>query len=298
MTDSATNPTPEFLTVPELAALLRIKERKVYDLASSGEVPCSRATGKLLFPEREVRAWIARAGSGWGQPAAQPRPAIFLGSHDPLLEWALRQSRCGLATFFDSSLDGLARFRAREGLAAGLHLWDASRQDWNVPQVAADCAGENAVLIGWATRRRGLVLRPEMAGRIARLGDLGGLTIVPRQEKSGAEVLFRSLLAEAGLGPEAVTRTQPALSETDAVLSVARGDADAAFGLEAVARPFGLDFVALVEERFDLLVDRAAWFEPPLQRLMTFCRGEDFAARAADLSGYSLAGFGDVRWNA
>ena len=42
-------PEHEYLTVRELAALLRLKERKIYDLAASGKVPCSRATGKLLF---------------------------------------------------------------------------------------------------------------------------------------------------------------------------------------------------------------------------------------------------------
>jgi len=33
----------EYLTTKELAELLRIKERKVYDLAASGAVPCSKA---------------------------------------------------------------------------------------------------------------------------------------------------------------------------------------------------------------------------------------------------------------
>ena len=36
----------EFLTTQELAALLRIKERKVYDLAAAGQVPCVRVVGK------------------------------------------------------------------------------------------------------------------------------------------------------------------------------------------------------------------------------------------------------------
>ena len=50
----------EYLTTRELAELLRIKERKVYDLAASGKVPCSRATGRLLFPRAEIEAWIER----------------------------------------------------------------------------------------------------------------------------------------------------------------------------------------------------------------------------------------------
>ena len=106
----------EYLTTKELAELLRIKERKVYDLVSSGSVPCSRATGKLLFPREAIEKWIAENASS--QPVS--RPNVMLGSHDPLLEWAIRESRCGLASYFDSSLDGLARFAAGEGIATGL----------------------------------------------------------------------------------------------------------------------------------------------------------------------------------
>ena len=116
----------EFFTTKELAEFLRIKERKVYDLAASGKVPCSKAMGKLLFPRAEIEAWVASQQVG-PQPVTVPaaRPNVFLGSHDPLLEWALRESRSGLAMYFDSSLDGLNRFEAGEGVATGLHLYEA-----------------------------------------------------------------------------------------------------------------------------------------------------------------------------
>src|SRR6056297_3928252 len=94
MTDLAF-PDHEYLTVKELADLLRLKERKIYDLAASGAVPCSRVTGKLLFPAADIREWIESAKSG-GAPAdatgQSARPPIVLGSHDPLLDWAIRQS--------------------------------------------------------------------------------------------------------------------------------------------------------------------------------------------------------------
>ena len=47
---------PEFLTTREVAALLRVKERKVYDLAAAGDIPCRRVTGKLLFPKAQKRS--------------------------------------------------------------------------------------------------------------------------------------------------------------------------------------------------------------------------------------------------
>lgn len=287
-----TAPPPEYLTVRELADLLRIKERKVYDLVAAGEVPCSRVTGKLLFPEQAIRGWIAAASSGPG--AAAPRPQILLGSHDPLLEWALRQSRCGLATFLDGSLDGLARFRAREGVATGLHLHEGD-DGWNLAAVSG--AGfADAVLVGWALRRRGLVVRAEDADSIRGLADLRDRRIARRQVESGTETLFAALAAEAGLDAHApgsfIVR-----SESDAVQAVAQGGADAAFGLETLAAQFGLRFIPVAEERFDLLVDRRAWFDPPMQTLLDFCTGPDFRRQAATMPGYDCSGLGKVRWN-
>jgi len=292
MTDLQTQ-THEYLTVRELADLLRLKERKVYDLAASGEVPCSRATGKLLFPAAEVRAWIAGAQSG---AASAPRPGVFLGSHDPLLDWAIRQSRCGLATFFDGSLDGLARYAAGEGVATGLHVRDPDG-GWNQRAAREVAEGQNAVLIAFAGRRRGLVLR-EDGPQVRGLADLEGLRLAPRQEGSGTAGLLRDLAAEAGLDLARVALTAMERSEDEAVQSVRRGEADVTFGLESVARAYGLCFVPVIEERFDLLVDRRAYFEPAMQDLIAFCRSDTFRQRAESLGGYDLSRLGEVVWNA
>jgi molybdate-binding protein len=260
-------------------------------------VPCSRATGKLLFPDRAVRDWIAGASSGGAAAQPRDRPPVFLGSHDPLLDWALRESRCGLAMLFDGSLDGVGRFADGAGVASGLHIYDRATEGWNVPHVAARGVGDTAVLIGWATRQRGLVVRPEHAPHIRGLDDLAGRRVVHRQAESGTHGLFRALSEKAGLDDAEMIDAGTSRSEADAVMAVAQGQADAAFGLETLARPFGLHFVPVVAERFDLLVDRKAWFDPPLQRFMAFCQGADFARHARDMPGYDTGPLGTVRWN-
>jgi excisionase family DNA binding protein len=286
----------EFLTVKELADLLRLKERKVYDLASSGTVPCTRATGKLLFPKDEIREWLRRESIGLGTLEA-PRPAILLGSHDPLLDWAIRQSRCGMASYFDGSLDGLARFHRAEGMAAGLHIYEPERNDWNITRVSNECRGENVALVAFAQRQRGLVFRPFTPGAtgIAMVQDL---RIAPRQAESGTEGVFRHLVTKAGFDPASLSFTDVSRTEIEAVQAVARGAADVTFGLKALAQDFQLGFLPLIEERFDLLIDRQAWFEPQMQRLMTFCRSEAFAQRAEQMGGYDIGCFGQIRWNA
>ena len=286
----------EFLTVRELADMLRIKERKVYDLAASGDVPCSRATGKLLFPYAEIRAWIQKPQSGGKPPNAQPS-LIFLGSHDPLLDWAIRQSRCGLATYFDGSLDGLTKFCAGEGIATGLHIFDPVTSSWNLQDVARAAADQNAVLITFAIRKRGWVVRKD-GPRPEGFAGLEAMRLAPRQDESGTASLFKALAKKEKISVSDLDFTTVARTEDDAVQMVRHGEADATFGLQSVAETYGMDFIPIVEERFDLLIDRKAWFEPSVQTLLSFCHSNAFRRRAASFAGYDIGSLGQIIWNA
>jgi len=289
---------PEFLTTKELAELLRIKERKVYDLAASGELPCSRAMGKLLFPREAVSAWVASHSSGYEPRAAEAeRPAVILGSHDPLLEWALREARTGLAVFLDGSLDGLERFAHGEGIATGIHLFDPEADDWNRVQAAARFDGQPVVLVEWARRARGLITVPGNPKKIASLEDLRGCKVAARQPEAGAQLLFDYHIGQAGLKADDMELLAPVRSESDAALAVLEGKADSAFGLSCLATQYGLEFVPLLEERYDLLVARRDWFEPPFQTLLDFCRTPALREKAAALGGYDVSHFGRVRFN-
>ncbi len=288
---------PAFLTTREVAELLRVKERKVYELAASGDIPCRRVTGKLLFPRGEIESWLA----GERASAAAPRPVplnIVAGSHDPLLDWAIRESGSGLATFFDGSLDGLERMRAGEAALAGLHVYEPERHDWNLDHVRDVLGPAPVVLVEWAKRQQGVLLAKDIVDAVTSIAGLAGRRVARRQPSAGGGMLLDHLLAEAGLGKGQIEFVSDvARTETEAAASVASGHAEAAPGLAAMARQFGLGFLPTMVERFDLVVDRRAWFEPPFQRLLTFCASSAFAAKAEELGGYDLGGHGRVIWN-
>lgn len=287
----------EYLTTKELADLLRIKERKVYELAASGEVPCSRATGKLLFPRQDVEAWVARNSSGLETGAVRRAPNVVLGSHDPLLDWALRESGAGLATFFDGSTDGLDRFARAEGIASGLHLFEPGENAWNIPAVRRRFGDDPVVLVEFAWRERGLICDPAQRTRLKELADVRGCRIVPRQCGSGSQVLLEHLLTRAGIGQADLVLTTPSRTETEAAVTVLEGKADVAFGLSGVAQQYRLAFLPLVRERFDLLVERRAWFEPPMQQFLRFCASPVFAQKAAEFGGYAIDDLAQVHFN-
>ena len=281
---------PLYLTTKEVAALLRVKERKVYDLAAAGAIPHRRITGKLLFPSADLRAWI----EGRDDAAPSERPAVLAGSHDPLLDWAVRESGCGLATLFNGSLEGLDCFAGGRAALAGLHLPEES--GWNTGTLAARGL-RGSVLIAWAVRTRGLILAEPLRGAARRVSDLRGRRVVMRQPGAGAAALFDALLSQEGLTrADLIPSAELARTESDAAAAVAAGDADAAPGIEAMARRFRLPFLPLVDECFDLLVDRRAYFTAPVQRLLAFARDEALERKAVAMGGYDLSGTGTVRW--
>ena len=277
---------PAYLTTKEVADLLRVKERKVYDMAAAAEIPHRRITGKLLFPRAELLDWL-------GGPSSD-RPAVIAGSHDPLLDWAVRESGAGLATLWDGSRSGLDRFVDRDAALTGLHL--PERGGWNEEAVASLCV-RDAVLIGWARRDRGLILSPEVANEVTGLADLRGKRLVRRQFGAGASELLSQLCREADIAEaELLPGDDLARTEADAAAAVAAGEAEAALGIAAMAQRFHLPFVPLVEERYDLLVDRKSFFSAPVQKLLRFSASETAAQKARSFGGYDIGDLGKVRW--
>lgn len=292
----------DFLTTKEVADYLRIKERRVYELVRQKAIPCTRVTGKWLFPRALIDLWLAEGAEG--ETPLRP-PPVLAGSQDPLLDWALKESGCGLASLAGGSLDGIRRFAAGEAVAAGLHLFDAESGEFNLPALKANLVGpalarQGVVLIEWARRRQGLVVAAGNPHGVTGLADLKakGLRIVRRQREAGSHLLLAHLLGESGLTLDDLAQAkETARGETDLGLGVLEGRADAGLAVEAVARTLKLGFVPLMEERFDLLLRRRDYFEPPVQTLFAFARGPVFAERAAAMGGYDIAGLGRVHYN-
>lgn len=290
----------ELMTTHEVADYLRIKERKVYDLVRQGEIPCSRRSGKWLFPKALIDRWVLQ-GVRSTELALGPAPAIIAGSHDPLLDWAVRESNCGLAILAGGSLDGLSRVADGEAAACGAHMRDPDTGTYNVPWVSRTLAARDVVVIRWARRTQGLLVAAGNPLGLTGIADLGGDAkprVGQRQPGAGSQMLLGQLLDEANID---LTRVDliapPARSEGDLAQLIADGKADAGVAIAAVARTHRLDFVSLATEYFDLVIRRHDYFEPPIQALLAFARSEPFAVRAAELTGYDVSEVGQVVWN-
>lgn len=296
----------EFLTTSEAADYLRLGERKLYELVTNGAIPCTKVTGKWLFPRHELDLWVL---SGMARPAgmltAEPPPVVG-GSQDELLDWSLRESGSGLGSMTEGSARGLERLQRDEVTAVAVHFHSLDAEGNLASDASAtalrDAPGlHDALLVAFVRREQGLVLPPGNPKRLRGLSDVLALgsRMAMRQQGTGAQMLLDVLLTRAGASMRDLRRVEtPALTGPDLAEMVRAGQADCGVATRVAARSAGLDFVPLVWENFDLAMRQRSYFRPAMQALIRFLSERRLRQRAEELTGYDPSPAGQIRFAA
>jgi putative molybdopterin biosynthesis protein len=290
----------ELLTIAEAAEYLRLKERKLYEMVAEGAIPCTKVTGRWLFAKADLDRWLASTMQHPpGMPRAEP-PPIIGGSHDPLLEWALRESGSRLASRAEGSEAGFARFTAGEVLAAAIHLHalDDPHADANLAAMQARSDVQDTVMIGFCRREQGFLVAPGNPLKIASIADVRAkkAKLTQRPKGAGAQLLLLSMLRQAKAALDALPNGPMCPTGPDVAQAIRSGHADAGIATRSVANAAGLDFVPILWEPFDLVMRQRDYFRPPLQVLMRFLRSDAFRTRANELGGFDVEVAGAVRF--
>jgi putative molybdopterin biosynthesis protein len=236
------------------------------------------------------------------------RTIVAIGSHDLVLDLAASSLRADdpmvtLASSNVGSLGGLVALRDGLCHVAGSHLLDPASGEYTLPyvdRVFGDQAADVAV-IRLVHREQGLLVAPGNPLRLASIADLArgpgnprpGVRYVNRQRGAGTRVLLDVLLGELGISADAIdgyAREEPTHLAVGA--AIAAGRADAGLGIMAAARAFGLDFVPVTREPYDLVVAPGAIDSPQLAPLWSLLRADQFRKSVEDLGGYSVAEMG------
>jgi putative molybdopterin biosynthesis protein len=291
----------QLFTTAEAAHYLRLKERKIYEMVAEGTVPCTKVTGRWLFPKAELDHWLATNVS---RPAGLTRPEpspIVGGSHDPLLEWALRESGSGLATLAVGSEAGLHSFTEGQTVAAAMHLHalDDLEADANVAAVASRSDLQDAVMIAFCRREQGFLLAPGNPLKIGSIEDVIAkrARIALRTKGAGAQLLLLAMLHGAKSSLDALAAVSPVCpTGPDIAQAIRAGRADTGIATRSVANSAGLDFISIVWEPFDMVMRQRDYFRPALQALLKFLHSKELSVRAQEMAGYDLSDAGSVRF--
>jgi putative molybdopterin biosynthesis protein len=228
------------------------------------------------------------------------RTIVAIGSHDLVLDLAASALRAEdpLITLASSNVGSLGGLVAlRDGLChiAGSHLLDPATGEYTLPYLDRILSGGGAGVVRLVHRDQGLIVAPGNPLGLAGIGDLtrAGVRYVNRQRGAGTRVLLDHELGQRGISPGAVdgyAREEP--THLAVAAAVAAGRADAGLGIMAAARAFGLDFVPVTQEPYDLVVAPGALESPLLAPLWALLHSDRFQAAVTDLGGYSTKEMG------
>jgi putative molybdopterin biosynthesis protein len=228
------------------------------------------------------------------------RTIVAVGSHDLVLDLAaswLRQ-RDPLVTLASSNVGSLGGLTAlRDGLChiAGSHLLDPDTGEYTLPYLERLLPGRQVAVVRLVHRDQGLIVAPGNPTGINSIEDVPGrrLRYVNRQRGAGTRMLLDHELTRLDIEPGAIDGYQREEHTHLAVAAaVAAGRADCGLGVLAAARAFGLDFVPVAKEPYDLVLLRDSIEDPLLAPLWSLLEDDEFRRAVTDLGGYDTIEMG------
>lgn len=301
-TSGTLNNNPGFLNAKQLAAYLQINEKKVYALANDGRLPGTKITGKWLFPKSLIDHWLLESSHG----GILTDRLLIAGSDDPLLT--------RLVTYLIRELDADALISyTPTGTALGLSLLARRRTDicaihWGPLQeshirhaalIQHYAESSQWLIVRLFHREQGFMLGTGLKINGIRIADIFRQNWIwaMRREGAGSQRFLEDTAATYGVDLSELNVTLQSETEREAASLLSQEQADIAPGPRSVAREFGLQFIPVGWEGFDLVLPRSIYFRELFQALLKHLQGRSIQTIAQQFGGYRFEQSGEVIWS-
>ncbi len=303
------------LSTQEVAQILHVSKSTIYELIRRGEINSYKIGRKVRFTQDDVDAYIARSRheqsvqpvrrleleSELLHPAKEENGKLILSGQDVVLDILasfLHQRAVAAQRVYLNSFEGLLALYEGRVDAAACHLYDAEEKSFNTPFVKKLLPGVPAVLINISYRTQGFYVAAGNPKEIRGWRDLArrDISVLNRRPGSSARVLLDGQLHRMGLDKRMVAGYEREMkSHLTVAAAIASGEADLAIGTERISRQIeGLDFIPLLQERFDLAVHREFLETDEGEKLLEILRSEAFQKEILPFSGNNYRDLGKI----
>jgi molybdopterin molybdotransferase/putative molybdopterin biosynthesis protein len=218
-------------------------------------------------------------------------PAVSL-----LAEWIARNhAPASVVAIPCGSADALAALAGGRAHLAGLHLRDPRSGDYNLA-AARRALGRHAVMVRFARWEIGLATAPGNPRGIRGIAGLArrGIRIVNREPGAGARATLDDALRELGIAPGSIAGyDREARGHLEVAAAIAAGQADAGVTIRVAAQAYGLGFVPIREERYDIAIAGREMQSPAVAAVLDALGSGRFAREVGELCGYDTREMGN-----
>lgn len=175
---------------------------------------------------------------------------------------------------------------------AGMHLEDPATGEFNLPFLHEEFLGEDLTIVTFARWEEGLVVAPGNPKHIRKLEHLAqnGVRFVNRESGSGSRSLLDKLLTSSGMESSRIRGyDRVAHGHLSAAYPIVLQDADVCLAVRSAANAFGLDFVPLQSERYDLVMRRRTAELPAAKAFLDVLQRAALRRKLETLAGYDAS---------
>lgn len=227
---------------------------------------------------------------------------VVIGSHDPLMDELAdlihgENHSMYLSSAHVGSMGGIMAVRRGEAHAAGIHLLDTETGEYNRSYIKKYFPHGGVYLVRCVGRQQGLMLQKGNPLGLKGFADIAGdgVRYVNRQKGSGTRILMDYLCEKHNMDPANIYGYErEEMTHNSVAVQIAGNSADAGMGIYSTAKLYGLDFIPICVEEYDLLIPDKAWHTAMVQQLIATLRGDAFRARIEAMGGYTLDRPGEI----
>ena len=220
----------------------------------------------------------------------------IVGSHDLALNILvdLLRQRSGIIIELTpaGSLGGLIALQEERANLAGIHLLDEETGEYNYPYVKRILPGRKVAVVNLVYRTQGLILFSGNPKQIKGFQDLrrADIVFVNRQKGSGTRVLLDLQLRKHGILASEINGYGQELETHLAIASsIDKEEVDVGLGIKAAGDSYGLDFIPLFQERYDLIMTMNNYQSQLMTPLLAMVASEDFKEVVDQVGGYDCS---------
>jgi len=266
-------------------------------------IPAAAVQHHLIAADGIVSAVAGRGASVAAYVSATEIDAtLIVAGCDPavslLADWVARRHApvriVALARGSMGALDALVGGRAH---VAGVHLRDTKSGEYNQGPVRRALKNRHTVIIRFASWELGLATAPGNPLGIRGYEDLRRprIRLVNRERGAGARIALDDAIAALKLKPSAIAGYDREVGgHLEVALAIAQGQGDLGVTIRVAAQAYGLGFVPLREERYDLAVPAGEMSSVPVRAMLEAMNSSRFASEVAGLCGYDTREMGAV----
>lgn len=301
------------LSTQEVADILHVSKSTIYDLIRRGEIHSYKIGRKVRFTQDDVDAYIARSRhehstrpvknidthSTLLTPEKDERPELIISGQDVVLDILanyLQLEGVNTARTYLNSFEGLLSLYQDNIHVAACHLFDGF--DYNTSFVRSLMPGIPAVLVNVSYRTQGFYVQKGNPKGIKGWSDLGrkDISVLNRRAGSSARILMDTQLKRLGIRASGVRGYDRVMkSHLTMAAAIAAGEADLAIGTERISRQIeDLDFIPLLEERFDFVIKKEMLETEAVQKLLKVLNMPEFRKEIAHFSGNDYRDLGKI----